>query len=131
MNLGSSMQHVLFSTRLHDGREICVSPISQDTFEANKAYPLGDDTGYFIYEYEADNPAAGLEILAKAISYEAAIRLIDIYVGAKIASTESLPKLQSYPTTTFDGSRIVKVPNASRARRSCFRGWMPQERHSR
>jgi len=78
------MRHVLFSTRLRDGREICVSPISQDTFEANKAYPLGDDTGYFIYEYDADRPAAGIEILAKAASYDAALRLIDIYVGPRL-----------------------------------------------
>jgi hypothetical protein len=80
------MQHVLFSTRLKDGRAICVSPISSDTFEANQAYPLGDDSGYFIYEYDADRPSSGIEILAKAVSYDAAIRLIDIYLGAATAA---------------------------------------------
>ena len=83
------MQHVLFSTQLGNGREICVSPVSQDTFEANKAYPLGDDTGYFICEYDTKQPGAGIEILAKAVSYDAAIRLIDIYIGAALNRAES------------------------------------------
>jgi hypothetical protein len=84
------MQHVLFSTRLTDGREICVSPISADTFEANKAHSLGDDTGYFIYEYDSRRPSVGLEILAKAISFDAAVRLVDIFVGAALAPPESM-----------------------------------------
>jgi len=84
------MQHVLFSTRLTDGRVICVSPISADTFEANKAHSLGDDTGYFIYEYDALHPSIGLEILAKAISFDAAVRLVDIFVGAALAPPESM-----------------------------------------
>lgn len=62
-----------------DGRELCVSPISIDAFVANKAEALGDDSGYFIYEYDAGRPSAGIEILAKAASYEAAIRIVDIY----------------------------------------------------
>ena len=46
---------------------------------ANKADALGDDSGYFIYEYDSGRPAAGIEILAKAASYDAAIRIVDIY----------------------------------------------------
>jgi hypothetical protein len=53
---------------------------------------LGDDTGYFIYEYDAGQPSAGIEILAKAVSYEAAVRLVDIYIGATIARSESRPE---------------------------------------
>jgi hypothetical protein len=84
------MQHVLFSTRLADGREICVSPISADTFEANKAHSLGDDTGYFIYEFDTCRPSTGIEILAKAMSFDAAVRLVDIFVGAALAPPESM-----------------------------------------
>jgi hypothetical protein len=76
------MQHILFSSRLADGRELCVSPLSRDAFEANRAETLGDDTGYFIYEFDHNRPAAGIEILAKTISADAALRLIDIYVMA-------------------------------------------------
>lgn len=74
----SDMRHILFSTRLADGREICVAPVSRDIFDANKAETLGDDSGYFVYEYDANHPSSGIEILAKAVSADAAMRLIDI-----------------------------------------------------
>lgn len=73
------MRHILFSSVLADGRELCVSPVSKDTFDANKADSLGNDSGYFVYEYDSRRPAAGIEILAKAASAEAAMRLIDIF----------------------------------------------------
>lgn len=76
------MRDVIFSARLRDGREVCVAPISRDTFEANKAYELGDDCGYFIFEYDTQKPSTGIEILAKAASYDAAVRLVDLYMYA-------------------------------------------------
>lgn len=76
------MRHFLYSTSLTDGREICVSPVSSDAFEASQAHSLGDDSGYFIYESDHNNPESGIEILAKAASYAAALRLIDIFVSA-------------------------------------------------
>ena len=76
------MKHLLFSTQLEDGRELCVSPLSIDAFEANHAHTLGDDSGYFIYEFDTNRPSAGIEILAKAASFDAAIRLVDIYAAA-------------------------------------------------
>jgi hypothetical protein len=82
MYRGSDMRDYFFSAPMPDGRQICVSPISRDTFDANQAHELGDDFGYFIYEFDADRPASGIEILAKAASFEAAVRLIDIYLTA-------------------------------------------------
>jgi hypothetical protein len=76
------MRHLLFSTRLPDGREVCVSPVSSDAFEASQAHALGDDSGYCIYESDIKNPESGIEILAKAASYAAAMRVIDIFVYA-------------------------------------------------
>ena len=76
------MDSFLFSSVLPDGREICVSAVSRDAFEANRAESLGDDTGYFIYEHDFRHPGAGIEILAKAASVDAAIRLVDIFVMA-------------------------------------------------
>lgn len=67
-----------------------MSPISADTFESNKAHSLGDDTGYFIYEFDGRRPSVGIEILAKAISFDAAVRLVDIFVGAALAPPESM-----------------------------------------
>lgn len=82
----------MFCTPLPDGREICVSPVSRDAFEASNAYELGDDTGYFIYEFDTTRPSAGLEILAKAASYEAALRLIDIYATATKSAQRTVGK---------------------------------------
>lgn len=83
------MREFFFCERLPDGREFCVAPVSRDTFEANGAYDLGDDGGYFIYEYDTKNPHAGIEILGKAASYEAAVRLMDIYtMAARRTATE-------------------------------------------
>jgi hypothetical protein len=76
------MRELVFSARLSDGRDICVAPLSRDTFENNKAFSLGDDYGYFIYEIDSRAPQSGIEILGKAVSYDAAIRLIDIFLGA-------------------------------------------------
>jgi hypothetical protein len=78
----SDMRHILFSSHLGDGRELCVSPVSIDTFKASKAESLGDDSGYFVYEYDTKHPSSGIEILAKTVSADAAIRLIDIFVMA-------------------------------------------------
>jgi len=73
---------MLFSAKLPDGREVTIAPISRDAFEDNEAYALGDDSGYFIYEVDTHRPSTGIEILAKAASYDAALRLIDIYMVA-------------------------------------------------
>ena len=74
------MKHFLFSTRLPDGREVCVAPVSVDAFEASGAHSLGDDSGYFIYEFDERQSGGGIEILAKATSYDTAMRMIDIFL---------------------------------------------------
>ena len=89
------MRDLLFCAPTADGREVCIAPISSDTFEANQAYALGDDSGYFVYEIDAERPSAGIEILAKAASYEAALRLIDIYLMASRRPTEATASTQS------------------------------------
>lgn len=84
------MRELVFSARLSDGRDICVAPLSRDTFENNKAFSLGDDCGYFIYEIDLRIPQSGIEILGKAVSYEAALRLVDIFLGAGQSLSPSL-----------------------------------------
>lgn len=76
------MENLTLSALIEDGREICLSPISRETFEASELDTLGDDCGYFIYEVDARRPGAGIEILAKVASYEAALRLLDIFFKA-------------------------------------------------
>lgn len=76
------MENLSLSASIGDGREICISPISRETFELSELDALGDDCGYFIYEVDAGRPSAGIEILAKVASYEAALRLLDIFCRA-------------------------------------------------
>jgi hypothetical protein len=77
------MKQFLFSARLPDGNEVCIAPVSVDVFEDNDVDSLGDDTGYFIYEYDPQRSETGIEILAKAASYEAAIRITDIFLSVQ------------------------------------------------
>jgi hypothetical protein len=81
------MENLCLCTPLGDGKEICVSPISRQTFEANELDALGDDCGYFIYEFDSRRPSAGIEVLAKVASYEAALRLLDIFFKASPISS--------------------------------------------
>jgi hypothetical protein len=52
------MTDFCFSIRLSDKRELCLAPVSRDAFEANNAHALGDDCGYFIYEFDTEHPTA-------------------------------------------------------------------------
>ncbi len=42
---------------------------------------MGGDYGYFIYEMDSDKPNAGIEVIAKAASEEAALRLYELLTG--------------------------------------------------
>jgi hypothetical protein len=77
------MPHSLFSTDLPDGRQVHIAPLSLDTYNDNQAFVLGDDSGYFIYQIDKLNASAGIEILGKALSYDAAMQLIDIFFVSK------------------------------------------------
>ncbi len=83
------MKHSLVSVELVDGRRITISPISLDAYEDNDAYALGDDSGYFVYEIDIAKESCGIEILAKAASYDAAVRLADIISATRLATTQS------------------------------------------
>ena len=61
-----------------------MSPISLDAYEDNQAQHLGDDTGYFIYECDPAAVGRGIEVLAKAASYEAAMRLVDVIAASLV-----------------------------------------------
>lgn len=77
------MKPFLFSAHLPDGNEVCIASISHDAFCDNGVESLGDDTGYFIYEYDPRRQEAGIEILGKAASYDAAVRIMDIFVAVQ------------------------------------------------
>jgi len=107
-----------FCVPLPDGREVCISPLSRATYEHSCAAELGDDFGYFIYEYSLKQPHAGLEVLAKAASYDAALRLADIYIAASFAPRESAKHTTTQRKKKKTPPKRAKGKKSRRASRS-------------
>lgn len=66
---------------LGNSRSLCLSTLAVQTVEEAGATHLGGDRGLFIYELDESRGRGGVEILAKAVSLEAAFRLIDLWKG--------------------------------------------------
>ncbi len=80
------MDDFAWCVRITPNRQICVSPLSSATVRENDATNLGDDTGYYIYEVDDSARSAGIHILGKAASEEAAMRLVDIFLSKRAAA---------------------------------------------
>jgi hypothetical protein len=72
------MEDYFLSTDIGDNRMLCLSPLSGKTYRASGGVGLGGDYGYFIYEVDTSIPQAGIEVIAKAKSTEAAFRLYEM-----------------------------------------------------
>jgi hypothetical protein len=72
------MDDVFLRARISDSRSVCISPIPKKTYRETGAKGLGGEFGYFVYEVDESLPHRGIEIIAKAASLEAAMRLFDI-----------------------------------------------------
>lgn len=59
-------------------RTLCVSTLSQSVLQEAEIVSLGNDFGYFIYEVDERPRSAGIQILAKFASEDAAVRLAEI-----------------------------------------------------
>jgi hypothetical protein len=80
------LDDVFLCAEIGDSRRLCISSISHRTYRIAVGSGLGGDRGYFIFETDESCPDAGIDVLAKATSYEAAMRLFDmIALGAKNA----------------------------------------------
>lgn len=73
------MRDVILTIYADDSRQVFLSEVSDDDLADEYAYDLGDDHGYFICELDLRQPLAGVEVLGKAASYEAALRLVELY----------------------------------------------------
>jgi hypothetical protein len=78
------MEDIFLSTVIGDRRMICMSPLSQFTYRTAGGVGLGGDYGYFIYEIDAQQPQAGIEVIAKAKSTETALRLYEMIAGQRV-----------------------------------------------
>jgi hypothetical protein len=76
------MDDIFLSTELGNGRVLCISALSAKTYKEAGGKGLGGDYGYFVYEVDATAPQAGIEVIAKAASVNAAMRLYEIIAGA-------------------------------------------------
>jgi hypothetical protein len=79
------------SIPINDGKNICVSTIDRDGYEAAGVSNIGDDYGVFVYETSIDRPDAEIEILAKAVSREAADKLVRLLEAAHRALGANRP----------------------------------------
>lgn len=72
------MDDVFLTARIDNRRSICISPLPAKIYKEAGGKGLGGEFGYFIYETDAACPDAGIEIIGKAASLEAALRLFEV-----------------------------------------------------
>lgn len=76
------MDEVFVSIPLSEERSICISAITREMLDESGITELGDDYGFFVYETFPHQPQAGIEIIAKAASIDAAMKLAEILKAA-------------------------------------------------
>ena len=79
------MEDIFLSAAIDLNRVICISPIPASTYRAAGGRGLGGEFGYFIYETDNRHPEAGIELIGKAASVEAAIRLFELLTAKRAA----------------------------------------------
>lgn len=72
------MEDVFLTTKIDNHRSICISPLPAQVYRNAGGKGLGGEYGYFIYETNDALPRAGIEVIGKAASLEAALRLFDL-----------------------------------------------------
>lgn len=82
------MDDVFLTARIDERRSICISPLPAKTYKEAGGKGLGGEFGYFIYETDAASPDAGIEVIGKAASLEAALRLFEVL---SLATSRTVP----------------------------------------
>jgi hypothetical protein len=81
------MEDLFLSADIGDSKRVCLSPISRQTYRESVGSGLGGDRGYFVVEEDNSEAATSVTVLAKASSYDAALRLFDVLTrGYRIAT---------------------------------------------
>jgi hypothetical protein len=71
------MDDVILTARIDEKRSVCISPLPAKTYRES-AKGLGGEYGYFIYEIDNSMPSAGVQVIGKAASIDAALRIFDL-----------------------------------------------------
>lgn len=83
------MEDVFLTAKIDENRTVCISPLPAKTYREAGGKGLGGDYGYFIYEVDTSYPGAGIEVIGKAASIEAALRIFEmISRGLRVVDTE-------------------------------------------
>ena len=72
------MEDFFLQTKIDNHKSICISPLPDKTYREAGAKGLGGNYGYFIYEVDESRPSVGIEVIGKAASLEAALRIFEI-----------------------------------------------------
>jgi hypothetical protein len=96
------MDDVFLTARIDNRRSICISPLPAKTYKQADAKGLGGDFGYFIYETDAACPGAGIEIIGKAASLDAALRLFEV-ICRSLNQTSPI----GLPETVADAAKVL------------------------
>lgn len=71
------MDDILATVGIGNGRSICVASLARETVSDSGAAHLGFE-GYFLFETSDIPGEAGINVLGKVASFDAAIRLIEV-----------------------------------------------------
>lgn len=81
------MEDLFLSAEIGDSKRVCLSAISRQTYRESVGSGLGGDRGYFVIEEDSSQAATSVTVLAKASSYDAALRLFEVLTrGARAAA---------------------------------------------
>jgi hypothetical protein len=102
---GKNMEDMLLRASFGEDREVWISGVSRDTFEANEVDDLGTDFGYFLMTGKRTPGGHGARILAKAASAQAALELF----GMLTSRTKRCAPLVEEPVISSVGS-VTQFP---------------------
>ena len=83
------MDDVFLTAQIDNRRSICISPLPAKIYKQAGAKGLGGE--YFIYETDAACPDSGIEVIGKAASLDAALRLFEVFPGPHQTTPLGLP----------------------------------------
>lgn len=75
------MDDVFLTARIDDKRSVCISPLPAKSYKEAGGKGLGGEYGYFIYEVDTTHPNSGFQIIGKAASIDAAMRIFELICG--------------------------------------------------
>lgn len=81
------MANVILPLYSDNLREVFLSEVADESAIHGHPYDLGDDHGYFICEIDRTSPLSGIEVLGKLASYDAAVRLAEMYIAASVKAS--------------------------------------------